>query len=161
MVDPPTEVPTLLTRRFAAADPCSPRAVVLELSLTAQERTRLRGHHRSRCGRDLILQLPRGGELRAGDWLADADGDCWVRVCAAAECLLQVTARDPLTLLQAAYHLGNRHVPLQISVDRLLLCEDSVLAAMLLARGLELTRVEGPFDPEAGAYGGKGHGRHP
>ncbi|MFM7675755.1 MAG: hypothetical protein ACKO5F_09250 [Synechococcus sp.] len=71
---------------------------------------------------------------------------------------MAVRSSDPLALLQAAYHLGNRHVALEIGPDELRLLWDPVLAHLLEHRGLQLLRIEAPFLPEAGAYGaGTGH----
>jgi len=130
----------------------------LQLALSADERTRLRGLRRSRCGRPLLLQLERGEPLRPGEWLrAEGAGAAWVRVEAAAEPLLIVRATSTLALLQAAYHLGNRHVALEIRADELRLLQDPVLAALLEQRGLTLVALEAPFHPERGAYGAHSH----
>ena len=128
----------------------------LRLLLTADQRTSLRGHRVSACGRDLVLQLPRGAALQPGEWLSTASGDGLVRVEAAPETLLLVRSPDPLALLQAAYHLGNRHVAMELHPGELRILEDSVLADLLRQRGLALDTVLAPFEPEAGAYAG-GH----
>ena len=128
----------------------------LRLLLTANQRTSLRGHRVSACGRDLVLQLPRGAALQPGEWLSTASGDRLVRVEAAPEALLLVRSPDPLALLQAAYHLGNRHVAMELHPGELRILEDSVLADLLRQRGLALQPLEAPFEPEAGAYAG-GH----
>jgi urease accessory protein len=67
-----------------------------------------------------------------------------------------------LALLQAAYHLGNRHVAMELHADQLLLLQDSVLEDLLRQRGLSVERLQAPFQPEAGAYAGAsaGHGHH-
>ena len=124
----------------------------LRLLLTADQRTSLRGHRRSACGRDLVLQLPRGAALQPGEWLSTASGDGLVRVEAAPEALLLVRSPDPLALLQAAYHLGNRHVAMELHPGELRILEDSVLADLLRQRGLAVDPVLAPFEPEAGAY---------
>jgi urease accessory protein len=159
VVDP--QPPLLLTRRLAAAGlrPASdPGATPLRLALAAEERTRLRGLRHSVCGRALLLQLPRGEPLRPGEWLAPAEGPPLVRVEAAPEALLVVRAADPLALLQAAYHLGNRHVAVELRLGELRLGEDPVLADLLLRRGLLVERRQEPFLPEGGAYAGAGFG---
>jgi len=132
----------------------------LRLLLTADQRTSLRGHRRSACGRDLVLQLPRGAALQPGEWLSTASGDGLVRVEAAPEALLLVRSPDPLALLQAAYHLGNRHVAMELHPGELRILEDSVLADLLRQRGLAVDSVLAPFEPEAGAYAG-GHSHDP
>ena len=126
----------------------------LRLLLTADQRTSLRGHRVSACGRDLVLQLPRGAALQPGEWLSTASGDGLVRVEAAPETLLLVRSPDPLALLQAAYHLGNRHVAMELHPGELRILEDSVLADLLRQRGLAVEPVLAPFEPEGGAYAG-------
>jgi urease accessory protein len=151
--------PLTLTQRSSTPPPGAPEPG-LRLSLGADERFRLRGHRRSACGRDLLLQLERGEPLQPGEWLSGAPGDPPVRVEAAAEPLLVVRASDPLDLLRAAYHLGNRHVALEVCAGELRLLEDSVLADLLEQRGLELEHRQAPFLPEAGAYAAADGHRH-
>ncbi len=127
------------------------------LALSADERTRLRGRRHSRCGQPLLLQLPRGEPLQPGEWLGGDDGPALVRVEAAAESLLLVRAADPLELLRAAYHLGNRHVALEVTATELRLLDDPVLADLLRQRGLRLEQRLAPFLPEGGAYAAIGH----
>lgn len=164
MTSPALKEPLLLERRLGLALPAPEAAEAtppLVLALTAEERTRLRGRRRSVCGRELLLQLPRGEALVPGEWLAPAAGVAAppVRVAAAAEPLLVVASDDPRALLQAAYHLGNRHVALEVEAGELRLLDDPVLAQLLTHRGLRLTHCHAPFHPEAGAYGeGHSHG---
>jgi len=113
-------------------------------------------------GRTLQVFLPPGTVLRGGDVLVAEDGSL-VRVIAAPQPVLVVTHcpehGTPFDLLRAAYHLGNRHVPLELQPDRLLLEPDHVLADMLRHQHLVVTEASGPFEPESGAYGaGGGHG---
>jgi urease accessory protein len=123
------------------------------LALGAEQRTGLRGLRHSSCGRALLLQLPRGAALVPGELLAAAEGEQLVQVEAAPEALLRVRADRPLALLQAAYHLGNRHVAMEIHADELRLLQDSVLAQLLEHRGLAVESMVAPFYPESGAYG--------
>jgi urease accessory protein len=104
------------------------------------------------------LFLERGTILRGGDRLRASDGRI-VQVVAADETTMQVTADTPTRLMRAAYHLGNRHVPLQIGEGWLRLEQDHVLKEMLVGLGVCVENESAPFEPEAGAYGG-GH-RHP
>ena len=122
----------VLTRRLEAVgvEAC------MELPLTAEERTRLRGRRRTACGQSVLLQLPRQGPLRPGESLAAEEGPALVRVEAALEQLLVVKAVSELALLEAAYHLGNRHVALELRTQQLRLLDDSVLADLLRMRGL-------------------------
>ena len=133
---------------------------LLRMPLAADQRTSLRGHRRSACGRDLLLQLPRGAALQPGERLLSADGTVQVVVEAAPEAVLEARASDRLALLQAAYHLGNRHVAMEIHADRLVLLQDSVLEELLRQRGLQVERRLAPFEPEAGAYEGFGQHGH-
>jgi urease accessory protein len=108
-------------------------------------------------GEPVALLLPRGTVLADGDVLVADDGDM-VRVIAAHETVLRVSARSALALTRAAYHLGNRHTPVEIGDGYLKLEADPVLEQMLRRLGVDVERIEAPFQPEGGAYGG-GH-RH-
>jgi len=130
---------------------------VMELPLSADQRTVLRGRRRTACGREVLLQLPRERALMPGDRLTDSHEQVHVLVTAAPEELLRVEAATPLALLEAAYHLGNRHVALELHEHELLLLNDSVLTVMLNGRGLKVTRCCRPFMPEGGAYIGHQH----
>ena len=160
---PQPAAPVVLVRRIASADlggatgaPSDSSGSRLRLPLTADQRSSLRGHRRSSCGRDLVLQLPRGEALQPGDTLFSADGAVQVLVEAAPEPVMRVRSADPLALLQAAYHLGNRHVAMELHPDHLVLLQDSVLADLLRHRSLQVECCQAPFLPEAGAYAGLG-----
>jgi urease accessory protein len=133
----------------------SPNANVVAsfiLSLTAEERTRSRYRFETTDRQAFHLYLPRGTVLRDGDLLrADPEG-CLVRVVAKPEPVLTVTADTSLDLLRAAYHLGNRHVPLEITATYLRLTPDPILRGMLEQLGLQVMESVQPFQPEAGAY---------
>lgn len=121
------------------------------LALTAEERSRARRRCEAPDGTVLFLQLPRGTVLRAGDRLRSETGEL-LRIEAKPEPVLTVRAATPLALLQAAYHLGNRHIALEITLDYLRLEPDPVLRAMLEQRGLSVIEETVPFVPELGAY---------
>jgi len=123
-----------------------------ELPLTADQRAVLRARRSTACGRDLLLQLPRDGVLMPGDGLADELESVCICVTAASESLLHVSAVKPLDLLKAAYHLGNRHVALEVRENDLWLHDDTVLRSMLEQRGLCVEPCVRPFHPEGGAY---------
>ena len=131
------------------------RAPTLTLRYDARCRSRFAATLDS--GEEVGVVLPRATVLKDGDVLVADDG-ALVRVVAAAESVLVVRANDALTLTRAAYHLGNRHTPVEIGVDYLKLEADPVLEAMLAQLGANVARATLPFQPEAGAYGG-GH-RH-
>ena len=109
-------------------------------------------------GRDAGVFLARGEILRGGDRLATASGEV-VEIVAAPQSVLVVRAATPTLLARAAYHLGNRHVPVQVGEGWLRITDDHVLARMLDALGARLSVVEAAFEPEAGAYGA-GHHHH-
>ncbi len=129
----------------------------LVLPFVRRQKSRLRVVLES--GDEAALILERGSILRGGDRLKADDGRI-VKVEAALEPVLYVTASSPLQLSRAAYHLGNRHVPLQLGAEWLLLEQDHVLEEMLLGLGMTVFEKISPFEPEAGAYGG-GHRHHP
>ncbi|AXV81209.1 urease accessory protein UreE [Ralstonia solanacearum] len=131
------------------------RAPKLVLPFLARSRSRLRATLDD--GREVAVVLPRGTVMRGGDVLVAGDGTL-VEVLAAPEQVLRVTSDDRLALMRAAYHLGNRHTPVQVGAQALQLEADPVLEDMLVRLGVTVTHVEAPFEPEAGAYGG-GH-RH-
>lgn len=108
-------------------------------------------------GSEAALLLERGTILRGGDLLQADDGRV-VEVVAADQPVLLVQADSAEGLMRAAYHLGNRHVPLQVGTGWLRLEQDHVLQEMLLGLGMRVSGELAPFEPEAGAYGG-GH-RH-
>lgn len=142
-----------LTRRVADAP--SPSAM---LPLTYEQRSRSRLRARLDDGREVGVLLSRGGEsLRDGDRLSDEQGVV-VQVRAAAEPVASAESDDPVLLARAAYHLGNRHVALQIEPGRLRWLQDHVLDAMVRGLGLSVTSEEAPFEPEPGAYRGGQHG---
>lgn len=136
-----------LTRRITGAT--APQAT-LTLPLEQRNRSRLRVMLDN--GAEAGVFLERGTRLRDGDMLADDDGFT-VLVRAAPELVSTVTSDDPLTLARASYHLGNRHVPLQIEPGGLRYQHDHVLDAMVRGLGLDVTVEQAPFEPEAGAYG--------
>jgi urease accessory protein len=127
-------------------------APALILSLTAEERTRSRYHFLTDDDTAVFLQLPRGTTLQNGDLLAATTGEMFVRVIAKPELVLTITSDDSLNLLRAAYHLGNRHVSLEIAPTYLRLSPDPVLEGMLVHLGLQLITEVAPFCPQGGAY---------
>jgi urease accessory protein len=122
------------------------------LSLTAEERQRSRCPFTTIGNVEVYLQLERGIFLRQGDRLQSEDGSFVVEIVAAPERVMAVTAGLSIDLLQAAYHLGNRHVPLEVTENQLYLLPDPVLQDLLQHRGLTVVELERPFQPQAGAY---------
>ena len=133
------------------------------MALTYDERHRRRMRYVAAGGTEFLLDLPRAAVLRAGDALRLEDGRM-IRIEAAPEALLEVTAAQAQALVRLAWHIGNRHLPAQLEADRILIREDAVIAAMLRGLGASVVPVCAPFNPEAGAYAmhsaGHAHGAH-
>lgn len=120
------------------------------------DRHRRRRLYAGEGGLAFLLDLPEATVLRDGDGLALATGG-FVRVKAAPEPLVEVTAKDHEHFARLAWHLGNRHLPTQIAAERLLIRDDHVIVHMLEGLGATLRKVQAPFDPEGGAYGEQNH----
>jgi urease accessory protein len=135
------------------AAPLIKRAPTLTLSFDDRCKSRLAATLDN--GEEVALVLPRGTVLRDGDMLVADDG-ALVRVIAAAQDVLVVHAHDVPTLMRAAYHLGNRHTPVEVAAEHLKLEADPVLEDMLKRLGAHVEHATLPFQPETGAYGG-GH----
>ena len=149
------------------------RASTVELDWDVRQKSRFSTTDSQ--GRELAIFLPRGQAVRGGDVLVAEDGSL-IRVLAAPQEVLLITAcaehGSAFDLMRAAYHLGNRHIPIELRPDHLKIEPDHVLAEML--RAMHMTVVEAcmPFEPEGGAYGGHftndghghghghGHGQH-
>jgi urease accessory protein len=129
------------------------RAATVELDWDRRQKSRFDAIDST--GRALGVFLPRGSVVRGGDVLVTEDGSL-VRVVAAPQAVLRVSAcpehGTPLDLSRAAYHLGNRHVALEVRADHLQLEPDPVLASMLRSMHLIVNGVNAPFEPESGAY---------
>ncbi|WP_225784125.1 urease accessory protein UreE [Xenophilus sp. Marseille-Q4582] len=136
------------------------RAATVELDWDVRQKSRFDAT--DSLGRALGVFLPRGTVVRGGDVLVVEDGSL-VRVIAAPQAVLRITHctrhGTPFDLTRAAYHLGNRHVPIELQPDHLKIEPDHVLADMLRAMHLIVTQTEEGFEPEGGAYGGDGHGQ--
>jgi urease accessory protein len=127
-------------------------SVSFTLSLTAEERTRTRHRFETPEGQVIYLRLPRGTVLQDGDLLQSEEGNVVIQIVAKPELVLTVTSETPLGLLKASYHLGNRHVPLEVAPQYLRLSPDPVLQSMLEQLGVEVKEEVVPFQPETGAY---------
>jgi len=137
------------------------RASTVELDWDVRQKSRFEATDST--GRALGLFLPRGTVVRGGDVLVVEDGST-VRVIAAPQSVLRITPcvdhGSPFDLIRAAYHLGNRHVPIELHPDHLKIEPDPVLADLLRAMHLVVTDVTDAFEPESGAYASGGHGGH-
>lgn len=134
------------------------RASTVELDWDVRQKSRFAAT--DSLGRELGVFLPRGTVVRGGDVLVAEDGSL-VRVIAAAQAVLRISAcaehGSPFDLTRAAYHLGNRHVPIELQPDHLKIEPDHVLADMLRAMHLTVVAQQDSFEPEGGAYSGGGH----
>ncbi len=122
------------------------------LPLTAEQRRR--SHQRIELDHENIfyLKLPRGTKLEIGNILQSEDKLILAKIEAKPEPVMTVTANSYLDLLKASYHLGNRHIPLEIKDNYLRFNQDHVLAKMLVQMGLNVKSEICPFYPEIGAY---------
>ena len=138
------------------------RASTVELDWDIRQKSRF--DCTDSLGRILGVFLPRGTLVRGGDVLLAEDGSM-VKVIAAPQAVLRITActshdiahGSPFELMRAAYHLGNRHVPIELKPDHLKIEPDHVLADMLRAMHLIVNEVNEAFEPEGGAYSAGGH----
>ena len=144
----------ITSRADSGAQPGEWLKLPFELRQKSRMRTRLES------GEDAWLMLPRGEILRGGDVVRATDGRI-VGVIARPEQLLHVTCATPQALARVAYHLGNRHVPVEVGAGYLRLAFDHVLENMVRGLGANVCVVEEPFEPEAGAYAGHTHSEAP
>ena len=141
------------------------RAATIELDWDVRQKSRFATTDSQ--GRELAVFLPRGQAVRGGDVLVAEDGSL-IRVLAAPQKVLRISAcavhGTPFDLMRAAYHLGNRHVPIELQPDHLKIEPDHVLADMLRSMHMTVVEADLPFEPEGGAYGGHvtndGHSHH-
>ena len=136
----------------------TPSDIVGTLKLPFEIRQKSRFRAQLVDGAEVAVVIERGSVLRGGDYLSSADHR-YVLVEAAPEAVSLVSHSDASTLARAAYHLGNRHVPLQVGDHWVRYLHDHVLDDMCRQLGMKVEREAAPFEPEAGAYGG-GHGHH-
>ena len=136
------------------AQPLLQRAAVLNLDWDTRQKSRFDAQDSQQ--RRLGVFLPRGTVVRGGDVLVAEDGSL-VRVLAAEQTVLRIApAPGPqaaFELMRAAYHLGNRHVPVELQADHLKIEPDHVLSSLLNTLGMTVHTVQAPFEPEGGAYG--------
>lgn len=143
----------IVIENYASGSLPATEKLVLPFETRCKSRLRTRLASGEECG----LFLERGTVLRGGDTLEANDGRL-VEVVAAPEALMEAVSGDPLLLAKAAYHLGNRHVAVDLLPGRVRFAADHVLGEMVRGLGLKLIEVEAPFEPESGAYGA--HGGH-
>lgn len=142
-----------IEHRHAADWPAAEAADSLTLDYDNRHRRRIR--LATDAGVELLLDLPKAVAMAHGDGLRLEDGR-WLRVKAAPEALVEVRCDDFTQLARIAWHIGNRHCPAQILDGAIRIRPDHVLETMVAGLGGRMTRVDAPFQPEGGAYGGAG-----
>jgi len=151
----------LVRQGLGLAKPLLKRAHTVQLDWDVRQKSRFETTDSS--GRSVGVFLPRGTTVRGGDVLVGADGSL-LQVHAAPQAVLRITVAPvhgtPFDLTRAAYHLGNRHVPIELQADHLKIEPDHVLADMLRAMRLQVAQVNDSFEPESGAYGDHGGQHH-
>jgi urease accessory protein len=152
------QVSKIISQGLGLAPVLVKRASTIELDWDIRQKSRFDAT--DSLGRQLGVFLPRGTLVRGGDVLVAEDGSM-VKVIAAPQAVLRITActshGSPFDLTRAAYHLGNRHVPIELKPDHLKIEPDHVLADMLRAMHLIVNEVSEAFEPEGGAYSTAGH----
>ena len=154
----------LIRQGQGLAKPLLQRAATVSLDWDVRQKSRF--ETTTADGQPVGVFLPRGHVIRGGDVLVGEDGSL-LQVLAAPQAVLRITFDaqhgTPFDLTRAAYHLGNRHVPIELQADHLKIEPDHVLADMLRAMHLQVVAVDESFEPENGAYGdhgGPAHGHH-
>ncbi len=126
--------------------------VSFDLALTAEQRSRSRQSITLPDGTQVYLKLPRGTVLNENDLLKSENTNDMTRIIAQSEPVITIITDNPLNLIRAAYHLGNRHIPVEVTSDYLRISPDPVLQSMLIYLGLNIKTEVAPFYPELGAY---------
>ena len=125
---------------------------ILNLTLSATQRRIFRGKRKSDCNQELHLQLPRDGKLNDNDILLTNQKNLFVKINAQKENLIEISAKDSLELNKVAYHLGNRHVEIEINENMILTKSDYIIEEMLKNFEVVLKKVKRKFFPEIGAF---------
>ena len=123
-----------------------------KLTLSSDERRILRGKRLTDCDQEIILQLPREGKLNDGDILSTNEFNFYIEIIAKTENLLEISSNSKIELIKTAYHLGNRHVEVEIEEDILLTKSDYVIENMLKNFNVDIVNTQKKFFPERGAH---------
>jgi len=124
----------------------------LKLTLSSDERGILRGKRLTDCDQEIILQLPRKGKLNDGDFLLTDKSNFYIEIIAKTENLIEISSNSKIELIKTAYHLGNRHVEVEIKEDILLTKSDHVIVNMLKNFNVDILNTQKKFFPERGAH---------
>ena len=123
-----------------------------KLTLTSDERRILRGKRLTDCDQEIILQLPRKGQLNDGDILSTNESNFYLEIIAKTENLIEISSKSKIELIKTAYHLGNRHVEVEILEDILLTKSDYIIENMLKNFNVDIVNTQKKFFPERGAH---------
>ena len=124
----------------------------LKLTLSSDERRIIRGKKLTDCDQEIVLQLPRKGKLNDGDILTTTAPNFYVEIIAKTENLIKISSNSKIELIKTAYHLGNRHVEVEIEEDILLTKGDYVIENMLKNFNVDFINTQKKFFPETGAH---------
>ncbi len=124
----------------------------LKLTLSSDERRILRGKRSTDCDQEIILQLPREGKLNDGDILLTNESNLYIEIIAKTENLLEISSNSKIELIKTAFHLGNRHVEVEIEENILLTKNDYVIENMLKNFNVDIVNTKKKFFPERGAH---------
>ena len=124
----------------------------LKLTLSSDERRILRGKRVTDCDQEIVLQLPRKGKLNDGDILSTNESNFYVEIIAKTENLIEISSNSKIEIIKTAYHLGNRHVEVEIEEDILLTKDDYVIENMLKNFNVDIVNTQKKFFPEKGAH---------
>jgi len=124
----------------------------LKLTLSSDERRVLRGKRLTNCDQEIILQLPREGKLDDGDILLTNESNLYVEIIAKTEDLIEISSNSKIELIKTAYHLGNRHVEVEIEEGILLTKNNYVIKNMIINFKVDLKNTKKKFFPERGAH---------
>ena len=124
----------------------------LKLTLSSDERRILRGKRITDCDQEIILQLPREGKLNDGDILTTNKSNFYIEIIAKKEDLIEISSNSKIELIKTAYHLGNRHVEVEIEEGILLTKSDYVIKKMVLNFKVDVKNTKKKFFPERGAH---------
>ena len=127
-------------------------ASFLKLTLSSDERRILRGKRLTDCDQEIILQLPRESKLNDGDILSTNLSNFYIEIIAKTENLIEISSNSKIELIKTAYHLGNRHVEVEIEEDILLTKGDYVIENMLKNFNVDIVNTQKKFFPERGAH---------
>ena len=124
----------------------------LKLTLCSDQRRILRGKRLTDCDQEIILQLPREGKLKDGDILSTNNSNFYIEIIAKTEALIEISSKSKIELIKTAYHLGNRHVEVEIYEDILRTNSDYVIENLLKNFNVDILDTKKKFFPEKGAH---------